>query len=34
MRVSVDIFNQERFHIQKVSMKKLKKKEKEKSYMR
>jgi len=34
MRVSADIFNQERFHIQKMLMKKLKKKEKKKSYMR
>ncbi len=34
MRVSVDIFNQERFHIQKMSVKKLKKKEKEKLYVR
>jgi len=29
MRVSAEIFNQERFHIQKMTMKKLKKKEKE-----
>ncbi len=29
MRVSAEIFNQERFHIQKMMMKKLKKKEKE-----
>ncbi len=28
MRVSAEIFNQERFHIQKIMMKKLKKKEK------
>jgi len=34
MRVSADIFNQERFHIWKVLMKKLKKKEKEKLYVR
>ncbi len=34
MRVSADIFNQERFHIQKMSVKKLKKKEKKKLYMR
>jgi len=34
MRVSADIFNQERFHIQKVLMKKLKKKEKKKLYVR
>ena len=34
MRVSVDIFNQERFHIWKMLMKKLKKKEKEKLYVR
>ena len=33
-RVSADIFNQKRFHIQKMSMKKLKKKEKEKLYVR
>ncbi len=33
-RVSADIFNQERFHIWKVLMKKLKKKEKEKLYVR
>jgi len=29
MRVSAEIFNQKRFHIQKIMMKKLKKKEKE-----
>jgi len=29
MRVSAEIFNQERFHIQKITVKKLKKKEKE-----
>ena len=34
MRVSTDILNQERFHIQKVSVKKLKKKERKKSYVR
>jgi len=34
MRVSADIFNQERFHIQKLWVKKLKKKEKEKLYVR
>ncbi len=34
MRVSADIFNQERFHIQKMLVKKLKKKEKEKLYVR
>ncbi len=33
-RVSADIFNQERFHIQKLWVKKLKKKEKEKLYVR
>ena len=33
-RVSVDIFNQERFHIWKLSVKKLKKKEKKKLYVR
>jgi len=33
-RVSADIFNQERFHIWKLWVKKLKKKEKEKLYMR
>ncbi len=33
-RVSADIFNQERFYIQKLSVKKLKKKEKEKLYVR
>jgi len=33
-KVSADIFNQERFHIQKLWVKKLKKKEKEKLYMR
>jgi len=34
MRVSADIFNQERLHIQKMLMKKLKKKEEKKSYVR
>ncbi len=34
MRVSADIFNQERFHIQKLWVKKLKKKEKKKLYVR
>ncbi len=34
MRVSADILNQERFHVQKMSVEKLKKKEKEKLYMR
>jgi len=34
MRVSADISNQERFHIQKLWVKKLKKKEKEKLYVR
>ncbi len=29
MRVSAEIFNQERFHIRKMTVKKLKKKEKE-----
>jgi len=29
MRVSAEIFNQERFHIQKITVRKLKKKEKE-----
>ena len=34
MKVSADIFNQERFHIQKLWVKKLKKKEKEKLYVK
>jgi hypothetical protein len=34
MRVSVDIFNQEKFHIWKLWVKKLKKKRKKKSYIR